>query len=152
METCRKCNGEVETGKGRFRTAEGSICPDCVKKMGKIEWRREDAEAKEYASNMAKKALRDAEEKAYQEAQVSIGRILFPLSGPRRELSRGTLKKIIAALEVKDVDERALRVNNIVKASSPKVENAIRETRKAKANTPDTGDDAGLAVVQGGQA
>ncbi|OPY01453.1 MAG: hypothetical protein A4E60_01690 [Syntrophorhabdus sp. PtaB.Bin047] len=151
METCRKCNTEIENGKGRFRTEEGIICLDCVKKLGKLEWRREDAQAKEYASSLAKKALHEAEEQAYREAQTAIGRVLFPLSGPRRELSRGTLKKIIAALKIKDVDERALRINNLIKAASPKIEAATREARKAKTNTDDTRDDAGLAIVQGGQ-
>ncbi len=149
---CRKCNGEVETGKGRFRTAEGLVCPACVKQMGKLEWRREDKEAKEYASIVADKAYRESVEQAYRDAQASIGRVLFPLSGPRRELSRVTLDKLITALEVKDVDERALRVNSLVKAVSPKIEAAIREARKGKTNAADTGDDAGLAIVQGGQA
>jgi len=152
MDTCRKCNTEIEKGKGRFRTAEGPVCPVCVKKMGKLEWRKANKEAKEYESIVADKAYREAEEQAYRDAQNSIGRILFPLSGPRRELSRATLKKIIAVLDIKDPDERTLRINNIVKAVSPKLEAAIREGRKGKANTADTGDDAGLSVVQGGQA
>ncbi len=149
---CRKCNGEVETGKGRFRTAEGLVCPACVKQMGKLEWRREDKEAKEYASIVADKAYRETVEQAYRDAQFAIGRILFPLSGSRRELSRATLDKIMTALELKDPEERALRVNSLVKAASPKVEAAIREARKGKTGTADTGDDAGLAIVQGGQA
>lgn len=152
METCRKCNAEVEKGKGRFRTAEGSICPSCVKQMGKLDRGREDAAAKEYASIMAKKALKDTEEKAYRDAQTAVGRILFPLSGSRRELSLKTLDKILTVLEIKDPEERALRINSIVKATSPKIEAAVREGRKAKANTDDAGDDAGLSVVQGGQA
>jgi hypothetical protein len=152
MATCRKCNGEVETGKGRFRTEEGIICPVCVKQMGKLERGREDAQSKEYASSLAKRVLREVEEKAYREAQFAIGRILFPLSGSRRELSRATLDKIMTALELKDPEERALRVNSLVKAASPKVEAAIREARKGKTNAADTGDDAGLAIVQGGHA
>lgn len=152
METCRKCNSKIEMGKGRFRTAEGLVCPACVKQMGKLEWRRADVEAKEYDLFLAKKEAKEEEEKAYREAQASIGRILFPLSGPRRELSLKTLDKIIAALELKDQEERALRINNLVKAVSPKIEAAIREARKGKTNAADTGHDAGLAIVQGGHA
>lgn len=148
-ETCRICNTEMESGKGRFRTEEGIICLDCVKKLGKLEWRREDAQAKEYASSLAKKALHEAEEQAYREAQTAIGRVLFPLSGPRRELSRGTLKKIIAVLDIKDPDERTLRINNLVKAASPKIEAAVREGKSKEANTNDADDRTGLSVVGG---
>jgi len=129
MDICRKCGSEIDKGKGRLRNSEGLLCPACLKKMSKREYRLADLEAKEYTFRVAQKESREADEKAYRDAQTAIGRILFPLSGPRRELSMRTLDKIIAALEVKDVDERALRINNLVKAVSPKIEAAIREGR-----------------------
>ncbi len=151
METCRKCNSEVKKGRGRLRNSEGPLCPTCIKKMTKREYRRADLESKEYAFLVAQKEIREADEKAYRDAQAAIGRILFPLSGPRRELSIKTLDKILTALEVKDVDERALRINSIVKATSPKIEAAIREGKSKRAGMDDIRDDTGLSFVQGGQ-
>lgn len=147
METCRKCSSEIEKGKGRFRTEEGLVCPDCVTKMSKRDRQKADVEAKEYASITAKKALRDAEDRAYRSAQSAIGRILFPLSGPRRELSITALDEIITVLETKDADERTLKVCTIVRDASAKIE----ETLQATTGADDTGD-ASLEAVQGGKA
>jgi len=143
---CRICKSEITNGRGQYRTADGLACFSCLSKMTRSEKKAEEVASRRWTAQESERELRELKRQEYLDAQAAIVELLLPLSGSRRAVSTKILDKIKTALKkTQDPIDRALKVNSLLRAASPAIEQALRELQEKKQTSkgPDELEDPG---------
>lgn len=146
---CRLCGNEITNGRGKYRTADGLVCFDCLRGMDRGEKKAQEVVASRWTAEESEREYKELKEQEYRDTQAAIVELLVPLSGPRRAASRDILDKIKIALKERDPLERALKVNSLIRAASPAIEAGIRDLQRKTQSGK--GPDATGDPIEGGR-